>query len=146
MKIPSELFIRAIQERKVYYFTSEKISSEEPHHFICLKKTDEDILIMSCCTSQYPTMIRLLEKNNLPNETIVWVSPADEENPFTKNTYVNCNEYFTYTIDEFKNLYESDKVKFTGEISEIHYEQILIGIQMSPLIDDETKELLPKPY
>lgn len=91
-------------------------------------------------------MIRLLEKNNLPNETIVWVSPADEENPFTKNTYVNCNEYFTYTIDEFKNLYESDKVKFTGEISEIHYEQILIGIQMSPLIDDETKELLPKHY
>lgn len=145
MKLPTEMFLSAIDERKVYYFSTTKISSTEPHHFICIKRTDNDVLIMSCCTSQFDTVKKFVETRSLPTETLVWISPTDAVNPFSKDTYVNCNSSFTYTVDEFRTMYSSDSVSYSGEISEDHYLQILIGIHKSPLIDKETKELIPNP-
>jgi hypothetical protein len=42
-------------------------------------------------------------------------------------------------------MYESEIVDLSGFISDSHYIQILIGINKSPLIDEEIKELLPSP-
>jgi hypothetical protein len=42
-------------------------------------------------------------------------------------------------------MYNSNAVDYSGEISEIHYEQILIGLHKSPMIDNETKDVIPKP-
>jgi hypothetical protein len=145
MKVPTQLFLSAIEERKVYYFSTTKINTEEPHHFICLKRTENDLLIMSCCTSQFNTVSRFVETRSLPYETLVWISSNDGDNPFTRDTYVNCNNSFTYTIDEFRSMYDSDSVSHSGEISENHYKQILIGIHISPLVDEETKVLIPLP-
>lgn len=147
MKLPTDIFLSAIEEKKVYYFSSTQINTPEPHYFICLKRTDNDVLIMSCCTSQFDTVRRFVESRSLPNETLVWISPGDQtdENPFVKDTYVNCNSSYTYTIDEFRSMYNSDSVTFSGEISDEHYEQIVIGIHKSPLIDTETKEVIPLP-
>ena len=133
MKLPTELFISSIDDRKIYYFSTNKISTGEPHHFICIKRTSADILIMSCCTSQFDTVRRFVETRSLPMESLVWISPdsTSPDNPFTKDTYVNCNNCFTYTIDEFKAMYSNDSVSYSGKISDSHYEQILIGIQKS---------------
>lgn len=145
MKLPINLFLAAIGERKVYYFSTTKINTAEPHYFICLKRTDNDLLIMSCCTSQFGTIKSFVETRGLPFETLVWISPKDIENPFTKDTYVNCNESKTFTLDEFKDMYNSDNISYSGEISENHYKQILIGIHSSTLIDEETKLIVPNP-
>ena len=41
-------------------------------------------------------------------------------------------------------MYNSDRIEFSGEISEAHFQQILDGIQASTLVDGETKALVPK--
>lgn len=138
-----EIFISTIAERKVYLFSTKKISTSTPHYFICLKRTDTDLLIMTCCTSQFDTVRLFAEKRNLPTETLVWITPNDQDNPFDKDTYVNCNQSFVFALDEFKELYESGKFGLSGEISESHYHQILIGLHKSPLIDEDTKTLIP---
>ena len=145
MKFPVESFIKGISQRKVYYFASTRISSIEPHYYICIERTPGDILILSCCTSQFNTVSKFVEKRKLPYETLVHISPKGHENPFKMDTYVNCNEYHEYTIEDFKKMYLSDAIVFSGEISEIHYEQILIGLHRSPLIEEDTKAILPKP-
>jgi hypothetical protein len=40
-------------------------------------------------------------------------------------------------------MYESDAIENSGEISDVTYGQIIIGLHESPLIDEEIKELLP---
>ena len=145
MKLPVNVFLSAIEQKKVYFFSSEKINITDPHFFICLKRTENDILIMSCCTSQFETVQRFVVTKSLPEKTLVWISPKDPANPFNKDTYVNCNSSQTYTVEEFKSMYEKDAVKYSGEISDDHYHQILIGIKASPLIDNETKDALPDP-
>jgi len=42
-------------------------------------------------------------------------------------------------------MYDNDSITLSGKISDNHYEQILIGIQKSPLVDNETKAIIPKP-
>jgi hypothetical protein len=145
MKLPIELFLSSIDERKVYYFSTKKISTTDPHYFICIKRSDNDLLIMTCCTSQFETVKNLIETRDLPPETLVWITPADDKNPFSKDTYVNCNSFFTYTVDEFRSMYSTDSVSYSGEISKDHYLKILYGIHCSPLIDIETKEMIPDP-
>lgn len=145
MKVPSEVFISAISEKKVYYFSSTKLNTNVPHHYVCIKRSDDDILILTVCTSKLNTIQKFVDSRGLPYETLVWISPADKENPFTTDTYVNCNESFTYTVEEFKNRYDDESISHSGEISEAHYVQILTGLHSSPLIDGETKEAIPKP-
>ncbi len=147
MKLPVGTFLSAISDKKIYYFSSNKINSVDPHYYICIKRTDDDILIMSCCTSRFDTVKRFVETRSLPMETLVWISPdvANSDNPFSKDTYVNCNEYQTFTIEEFKNLYNSDSISYSGKISENHYQQIINGLHCSPLVDDESKDIIPKP-
>ncbi len=147
MKVPLESFVSGIAEKKIYYFSTTEINSPSPHHFICIKRTDDDILVMSCCTSQFSTVKNFVESRKLPNETLVWIAPDknDHNNPFTKDTYVNCNDSFTFTVDEFRERYSNDSVNLSGELSDLHYEQVLIGLHKSPMIDQETKDLIPKP-
>lgn len=143
MKVPFELFLSAVQERKVYYFTSPKISSNIPHHFICIKRTDDSLLIFTCCTSQFESRKKFIESRRLPNETLVYIRPKEDGNPFTKETYVDCNTCYVYTYEEFQRMYNSAVVQYSGEISEIYYEQIIIGLHASPLIEEDIKDILP---
>jgi hypothetical protein len=144
IKVPTDHFLSAIQEKKVYYFSSIFLKTTEPHYFICIKRTEDEVLILTCCTSQRDTIQKFIEKKNLPFETMVWISPSDRENPFYTDTYVNCNSTFTYTVDEFRSMYDSDKIDFSGEISLNYYSQIITGIHKSPLVEAETKELIPQ--
>ncbi|GAA0536060.1 hypothetical protein [Chitinophaga japonensis] len=143
MKIPFDLFLSAVRERKVYYFTTPKITTGVPHYFICIKKTDESLLVFTCCTSQFESRRRFIESRNLPNETLVYIKPNEDSSPFTKETFVDCNNCFIYTANEFKKMYDSSIIQYSGEISDIYYEQIIIGLRASPLIEEEIKAILP---
>ncbi len=147
MKLPTDYFISAIEDQKIYYFSSSKLNVTDPHYFICIKRTVNDILILSCCTSQFETVQNYVTTKKLPYETLVWINPdsSDLNNPFTKDTYINCNQFFTYTVEEFRNMYDSEQVSYSGILSDNHYVQILTGIHSSPLIDEETKEIIPSP-
>ncbi|MEY4541181.1 MAG: hypothetical protein RLZZ306_2938 [Bacteroidota bacterium] len=144
IKLPVDYFLTTIEERKVYYFTNQQLNTEVPHYHICIKRKSNDFLILSSCTSKFETVKRFIEMRKLPFETLVHLKPSDE-NGFTKDTYVNCNDYHIKSIDDFKKMYESDSIEFKGKISITHYEQILIGLHESPLIEEEMKEDIPRP-
>lgn len=145
MKLPEELFSNGIAEKKVYYFSTSLISTDIPHYFICIRRTNDEALILACCTSQFETVKKFIESRNLPYETLVHITPTDTSNPFDKDTYVNCNDCYPSSVSDFITKYRSDSIRFSGEISDAHFEQILIGLHKSPLIDEEIKQNLPQP-
>ena len=141
MDIPSNLLKNSIKEGNVYYFASTKINSSEPHYYVCIKKTDNDILIMSCCTSKYDTSYKYIQRNNLPLETLVYLDPQKNSFLSTK-TYINCNSYIDFTIDDFLSKYTRGEIKLKGEINKDDYHQIVNGLIISPDIEEELKETL----
>ena len=144
MKIPTDTFLQHIGLQKVYYFSCNRIDTPDNHFWVCIQRTPDDVLILSCCTSQLETIERLIKYQRLLPETFVFVSPKDNSNPFWKDTFVNCNNCQLFTIDEFRAMYDSNRVKYSGEISDAHFQQILDGVRLSTLVDGETKALLPK--
>lgn len=146
MKLPIKLFTSSIKEQKILYFSSQHLNSDESHYFVCIKRTDNDVLILTCCTSKFDTVRKFVESRHLPNETLVWIKPdpKDSENPFTIDTYVNCNNVFSYTMEEFQNMYSSNSLSIVGELSLNYYTQIINGLIASPLIEEEIKDCLPK--
>jgi hypothetical protein len=141
MKLPIDFFLKGINEKKVYYFSSSKLNTDVPHYFICILKGEKDALVLVCCTSDKEDKRKTrIEKLGL-HSTLVWLKP-DNENGLAKDTFVDCNSVFEYSIDDFKTMYERDLLEYKGEISLAHYEQIINGLLDSPNITNEIKELL----
>jgi hypothetical protein len=141
MKLPIEFFLQGIDVKKVYYFSSPKLSTSVPHYFICVLKGSSNTVILVCCTSdREDKRKKRIEKLGL-HTTLIWIKP-DNSNGLTKDTFVDCNSFFEYSIDDFKTMYENDLLEYKGEISETHYEQIINGLLDSPTIPTEIKELL----
>lgn len=140
----AQLFADGIAKKGIYLFSSTHLNTDIPHYFICIVRTDGDLLYMTCCTSQFETVRRFVEtRPNIPETTLVWISPKNNENPFTKDTYVNCNSVFVYSVEDLTQMYLNEEITYKGEISDIHYEQLLIGVNASPLVDEEIKEFIP---
>lgn len=140
--IPKHLFTQNILPKKVYFFSSTQLNTLIPHYFICISRAEDDMLILVCCTSQFEKRKRFIELRNLPFSTLVWI-PPNEENGLEIDSYVDCNSYFDYTAEELWRLYDADNLDFKGEISNSHFQQIVLGLKESPLIEESIKELLP---
>jgi hypothetical protein len=137
-------FEAALLSRKVLYFACSELNTEEPHYFICLCSHPVNTVNLSCCTSQFATVKRLIERNKFPSETLVYIPKTDTDNPFKKDTYINCNEWFPYSIDELWSMYYNVVLTIIPDLLPLHsFEQILIGLLASPQIEDELKESLP---
>lgn len=140
----SQLFEAGIQPKEIYLFSSNYLNTPEPHYFICIKRTDGNILYMTCCTSKFDTVRRFVESRpEIPQTTVVWIKPNDPNHELYLDTYVNCNNVFSYTIEELMEMYKTGSVQYKGTISNNHYEQLLIGIHNSPLVDEEIKDFIP---
>lgn len=141
MKLPVSLFVEGISPGKVYYFSSEKLTTSVPHFFICVSRTENNLLILVCCTSQFEKRKKFIESRNLPYSTLVWIKP-NEDNGLNIDSYVDCNSYYDYMVNDFAKLYENDLLEYKGEISESHLEQIRIGLQDSPIIEEFVKDII----
>lgn len=141
MKLPIELFLGRISPGQVYYFISDKLNSDVPHFFVCCTIID-GVVFLVCCTSQFEKRKSYIEKRNLPNSTLVWLKPNDE-NGFKVDTYVDCNTHYNYTLQKLAQLYGDDELEYKGQLSESDFHQILIGLNESPIIEENIKEKLP---
>ena len=139
-------FVANIKDKEVYYFSSTMLNNDEPHYFICMKRTANDILILTVGTKQFDTIRRYIENRSLPMTTLVSIPDKldDFESPFKKETHVNCNNYFDYTVDEFKIMFDNNDIKEKGTLPDEYYEKILIGMHDSTVITPEKKLELPK--
>lgn len=142
MEIPAIAFSSTIEEKNIYLFSSDKLNTSVPHHFICLKKLAGDVVILSCCSSKYETAYNFIKLKKIPETTLVTIPAKTEGTEFTKHTYVNCNEYFELSISALEKMFLAGKIKATGALPNLYYEQIISGIKESPLIDQELKDEL----
>jgi hypothetical protein len=132
-----------IKPQAILYFPEPVLNTTEPHYFICIAKTEEGEIITSCCTSQFNTVRNLIEKWGYPPSTLVYIPNSDSDNPFKKDTYINCNEFFGYKLSELWDLYLHNQLSFHGELPLYSFEQILIGMRESDQIVEEIKDCLP---
>lgn len=136
-------FEAELVSRKIFYFACPELNTDIPHYFILVTSQPEHIIVLSCCTSQFETVRKLIEVRKLPYETLVYIKSSEPDNPFTKDTYINCNEYFPFTIDEFYDMYTDEEITIIGDLPEVYFEQIILGFKNSPLIEEELKTYLP---
>ncbi len=113
------------------------------HFFVCVGQSPDGRWLFSCCTSQFDTVRKLIEKNRFPESTLVWMEAIDPDNPFHMDTYVNCNEYFGYQMDELWTMYGWGQLTKHDELPLHSFEQILIGFRDSNQIEEELKDNLP---
>jgi hypothetical protein len=144
MTVTPELFANSISIGKVYYFSSNKLNTSEPHYFVCVANPEnkESLLFFVCCTSQYEKRKSYIEKTGLPYETLVWINPTTN-NGLKKDTYIDCNKVFEYLKEDLKEMYSDSKITHSGSLSDSHLSQILIGLNKSPRIEKYIKDILP---
>jgi len=140
MNKQTTLLISLQLEKDIFFFTQDSTIGIPNHLHILINKKDEMLFV--CCTSQEDTMNRLIKYRKLPESSIVWIK-KDKENGLKKDdSFVNCNNIFSCAKDQFADLIKQNKIRKTlGNISESHFEQIKIGLNDSPLVSDEIKDL-----
>jgi len=142
MDLPSSLFTSSIEEGNIYYFTTDQINTQVPHHFICIKKSDK-VVLFNCCTSNPDSMYKFVTAKKLSEETIVTIPAFTKGTELTKHTYINCNEDpIEFTLEQFTDKFKALKVKSTGTIDAEYFSKILAGIRASDMIDEEMKEFI----
>jgi hypothetical protein len=128
-------FIKQINERRIYYFSTNKLNTENPHYFICVTKTDHDnLMAFVCCTTQFEKRAKFHEVAGYPGTCLVPIKNS-AENGLIKESYVDCTKVFQFTASEFKAKYQNGSLEFRGSLEEVYFEQILIGIKDSPTSD-----------
>jgi len=129
-----------LRQGTVYYMPDRGLSSPEPHYFIVVNRNPvgENLLLMAVTTSQVERAERRIERPQMPEETLVHVSP-EEYTEFTKPSCVNCNQLFTRTVAEFQAQKRSGNVVDKLDLPAPVLERILKGILASPQVSDEDK-------
>lgn len=142
MQLPADLFIESVETKKVYFFSEKSKVGIPNHRHICVTKDyNGDDFIFVCTTTQEATINRFLEKQKIPSSTVVFIPKTHP--CFTADTFVNCNSTQPITRQEFMEAYNSGQIQLRGEISDDHYNQIIVGMKESRLVPDEMKEILP---
>jgi hypothetical protein len=140
--VSGDAFGASIDIGKVYYFKSEKLTAtNQPHYFIVIAVPTNQLVIFSCCTSQFEKRARFIELNNLPYSTLVRIKP-DSSNELKKESYVDCNNYFEYSKHELIAMYAKGEIEFIGYVASSIIEEIRQGINDSPLIPAEIKAMI----
>ena len=116
--VSGQTFGSSIGKGRIYYFkSSQLVSTTQPHYFIVIANPSDDLIIFTCCTSQFVKRAKFIELNNIPLSTLVWIKPNDE-NGLKIDTYVDCNSFFKYSKAELIQMYEANRIEFIGSITE----------------------------
>ncbi|MBE9467169.1 MAG: hypothetical protein IMY72_02465 [Bacteroidetes bacterium] len=69
--VSGQTFSLSIDKGKIYYFKSNKLSAtKNPHYFIVIANPSDELVIFTCCTSQFEKRARFIELNNIPLTTL----------------------------------------------------------------------------
>lgn len=138
MDLPSNLINSVIKDRAVFYLRTNKINSNEPHYFIVISNIDNKIITLSCCTTQYDTILKYIRRNKYPDSTIADID-YNNYNFLKAPTFINCNSKVEFEYDDFVKKHLKDE---KGEINVEDYKKIVAGMLISPDIEEEFKEML----
>ncbi len=140
--VTPEMFITNIQPGNIYYFSSEQLNGNtEPHYFITLKNTEDELIFFSCCTTQMDRRLRFIQKTGSPMSTLVGIEPSNE-NGLRRESYVDCNNVIQHTHDDISKLFVDGEIEFKGELEDDYLQLIYAGINDSILLEAELQDLL----
>jgi hypothetical protein len=144
MILPKEVFIRGLAVGSIYLLNKHKLKNTSvPHLFIIAGMNDEELVLFSCCTTQFEKRRRFIELSGLPFSTLVSIKP-NGTNKLDKETHINCNELYSYTVDELHTLSNQGDMRLIGKLDEGKYEEMKTGINDSPRIVGEYKDIVNK--
>jgi len=138
MDLPSDLINSVIKDRAVFYLRTNKINSDEPHYFIVISNIDNKIIALSCCTTQYDTILKYIKRNKYPDNTIADID-YNSYSFLKTSTFINCNSKIEFDYDDFVKKHLKDE---RGEINDEDYKKIVNGMLSSPDIEEEFKAIL----
>ena len=143
IQLPNEVFFQhTLAIGTVYYYSSEKINTDEPHYHIVIHKTKSEIVVLGLTTTRIDKRIRFFNKNQFPESTLVFIEP-DENNGLKETSLVDCNSnIFQETKNSLKYIRKEKGIQVKGRIKSSQIEQLRQGIIDSPMIPEETKEIL----
>jgi hypothetical protein len=140
-ELPLSLFVHAIRPRAIFKFKSDEFDDKTGHYHICIDFDADEILTLVLCTSQFESLKKQIEIRKLPSETLVWVK-SNPDLPFTKETYVDCNKYFSKSKTHIADLYQKGELEGGWQIHDDAYQQIIEGMIESPIIENVLKKRL----
>lgn len=141
MEIPQSLLENTIEENKIYFFTDKSKFGVKGHLHVCLRKGDE-ILLFSTCTSQMDTVYKLARYRGFDLNTFPCIKKNDTNLFDMDYTYINCNQVWTYTIDDFVSELRNGRIIPTeGFLSDAEMQTIASGVQKSQLVPLNIKKL-----
>ena len=133
-----ELF--ELSEKDIYKFTKEfpaDAGQGIPNHYHICVKTAKGYSIFNCCTSQSG---KVKDRIQFFGRTYVEVTNM-KKTQFTMPTFVDCDNVFTITDEDFAQYVNDGKVEFSGIISGSDYQHIVNGILASEMVEESTKKL-----
>ncbi|WP_419800925.1 hypothetical protein [Mucilaginibacter sp.] len=140
--ISFEVFIESFAIGNIYWFINPQINSTDPHPHLCVGVKDKSIAFLICGTSQFEKKKRYFELTGLPFETLVRLEP-NSNNFLYKHTYINCNEIQEHSISE---LFTTSGFRFFGTISDSELYQVRNGLEISELLEQDTKDFILKSF
>lgn len=140
MFVSESLLRNQLREGQIYLFKDRIPFGVPKHMHICLKK-GEDILYFVCCTTKLDTIKRFLDSRGISYTTLVGLNP-DGENALDKVSYINYNNVKSCPLGDFITQYRKDQIESIGEVGEEILNLILAGIQDSPIVEKEVKQIL----
>jgi len=111
----------------------ELIGTDIPHYFIVVAYDDDEVHFVECTTNR-ERLEGLFERNGFNLNGLVYI-PSERVNGLTRDTYVNCNDNYTSSIESLLEKCESNNLQWVGDISYDHYDQIRTGIIDSHIND-----------
>jgi hypothetical protein len=140
-EIPLSLFLLSIRPKAIFKFKNDEFDDKTGHYHICIEINADEILTLVLCTSQFESLKKQVKLRNLPYETLVPIK-ANSELPFTKETYVDCNKYFSKSKTHIADLYQKGELEGVWELHDDAYQQIIEGMIESPIIENVLKKRL----
>ncbi|MFA8298652.1 MAG: hypothetical protein ACEPOV_00655 [Hyphomicrobiales bacterium] len=143
---PSYLINKTLTVGVIYKFKAPEFleNNDTPHYFIVVATYGNDNFLV-CCTSQVSKKASYFDRNQLDYNTLVYLAPH-KNSPFTKDTVVNCNEYFTISKEKLIKKCSDKSFKLGGNLSLNEYTQIYNGIKNSEVSDIGSFLLHPDEY
>lgn len=139
--LPQALFLQTIKPKAIFKFKNDEFDDKTGHYHICIEIDEDEMVTLMLCTKQFENIKRQLQIRKLPNETLVWIK-SNSELPFTKETFVDCNKYYSKSKSWLFDLYQKGELEGLWVLHDDAYQQILEGMIESPIIENVLKKRL----
>lgn len=142
MILPDNLTRDSLAEWKIYKVLKVPKDTDlvQNHRHICVK-IENEIFFFVCCTTKEVTIEKFIKLNNLDIKTKVDI-PKDENNGFTQDSYVNCNNIHRCVESQLVDGLTDGTIRFLGEIDNGLILKIKEGIKVSTIVPEHIKKLL----